>query len=95
MTSEVIPVDEDQLRVEIRNHYAEVATSPDHEFHFHTGREAARRVGYDESLIHGLSDEVIASFAGVANPFHFGLPESGETVLDIGSGAGVDSIIAA
>ena len=95
MTSEVIPVDEDRLRVEIRNHYAEVATSPDHEFHFHTGREAARRVGYDEFLIHGLSDEVIASFAGVANPFHFGLPESGETVLDIGSGAGVDSIIAA
>ncbi len=93
--SDVIPVDEDQLRSEIQKHYAEVATSPDHEFHFHTGREAARRVGYDDSLIDGLPDEVIASFAGVANPFHFGLPKPGETVLDVGSGAGVDAIIAA
>lgn len=93
--SEVIPVDEDQLRVEIQKHYAEVAISPDHEFHFHTGREAARRVGYDDSLIDGLPDEVVASFAGVANPFHFGLPQQGETVLDVGSGAGMDAIIAA
>ncbi len=93
--SDVIPVDEHQLRSEIQKHYAEVAISPDHEFHFHTGREAARRVGYDDSLIDGLPDEVIASFAGVANPFHFGLPKQGETVLDVGSGAGVDAIIAA
>ncbi len=95
MTSDVIPVDEDQLRLEIQKHYAEVATSPDHEFHFHTGREAAHRLGYDDSLTDGLPDEVIASFAGVANPFHFGLPRPGETVLDVGSGAGVDAIIAA
>ena len=81
--------------MEIQKHYAEVATSPDHEFHFHTGREAARQVGYDDAIIDNLPDEVIASFAGVANPFHFGLPRSGETVLDVGSGAGVDAIIAA
>jgi SAM-dependent methyltransferase len=93
--TDTIPVDEDQLRVEIQKHYAEVATSPDHEFHFHTGREAARQVGYDDAIIGDIPDEVIASFAGVANPFHFGLPRSGETVLDVGSGAGVDAIIAA
>jgi SAM-dependent methyltransferase len=93
--SNIIPVDEDQLRVEIQKHYAEVATSPNHEFHFHTGREAARQVGYDDSIIEDIPDEVIASFAGVANPFHFGLPRSGETVLDVGSGGGVDAIIAA
>ncbi len=91
----IIPVDEDQLRAEIQKHYAEVATSPDHQFHFHTGREAARRVGYDDAMIEDLPDDVIASFAGVANPFHFGLPRSGETVLDLGSGAGVDVWIAA
>ncbi len=93
--TDVIPVDEDQLRVEIQKHYAEVATSPDHDFHFHTGREAARRVGYDEAIIADIPDEVILSFAGVSNPFHFGLPRPGETVLDVGSGAGVDAIIAA
>ncbi len=91
----VIPVDEDQLRIEIQKHYAEVATSPDHEFHFHTGRDAARQAGYDESIIRDIPDDVIASFAGVADPFHFGLPKPGETVLDVGSGAGVDAIIAA
>jgi ubiquinone/menaquinone biosynthesis C-methylase UbiE len=42
-----------------------------------------------------MPDEVIASFAGVANPFYFGLPKPGETVLDLGSGAGVDAFIAA
>lgn len=92
--TDTVPVDVDQLRVEIQKHYAEVAMSPDHEFHFHTGREAARQVGYDDAIIDEIPDEVIASFAGVANPFHFGLPRSGETVLDVGSGAGVDAIIA-
>jgi SAM-dependent methyltransferase len=91
----VTPVDEQQLRSEVQKHYAEVATSPDHEFHFHTGRKAALRVGYDEEIIDDLPDDVIASFAGVANPFHFGLPRPGETVLDVGSGAGVDVMIAA
>ncbi|MFV1962581.1 MAG: methyltransferase domain-containing protein [Acidimicrobiia bacterium] len=93
--TDVIPVDEDLLRLEIQKHYAEVATSPEHEYHFHTGREAARQVGYDEAIIEDIPDAVIASFAGVANPFHFGLPKPGETVLDVGSGAGVDAIIAA
>lgn len=92
---DVIPVDEDQLRLEIQKHYAEVANSPDHEFHFHTGRDAARRVGYDEAIIEDIPDDVIVSFAGVAHPFHFGLPKSAETVLDVGSGVGVDAIIAA
>lgn len=93
--TDLIPVDEAQLRVEIQKHYAEVALSPDHEFHFHTGREAARQVGYDKAIIADIPDDVIASFAGVANPFHFGLPKKGETVLDVGSGSGVDAIIAA
>lgn len=95
LTTGVQPIDPDVLREEVRKHYAEVATSPDHDFHFHTGRAAALQVGYDPSLIDDLPDDVVASFAGVANPFHFGLPEPGSVVLDIGSGAGTDAIIAA
>lgn len=88
-------VDTEVLRSEVQKHYAEVATSPDHEFHFHTGRKAARQAGYDDGLLEAFPDEVVESFAGVANPFYFGLPSEGSKVLDIGSGAGVDSLIAA
>ncbi len=95
MTTEAPPVDARLLRSEVRKHYAEVATHPDHEFHFHTGRMAARQVGYSDAVLDDLPDEVVESFAGVANPFHFGLPPPGANVLDIGSGAGVDAVIAA
>ena len=95
MTTDHAPVDADVLREEVRKHYAEVATTPDHDFHFHTGRRAARQVGYDDALLSDLPDDVLASFAGVANPFYFGVPRAGETVLDVGSGAGVDALIAA
>lgn len=95
MTTDSASVDTDLLRSEVRKHYAEVATSPEHDFHFHTGRAAAIQVGYDAALIENLPDALMTSFAGVANPFHFGLPQRGETVLDVGSGAGVDAIIAA
>jgi Methyltransferase domain len=63
-----------------------------------TSTPAERRpgqVGYESSTIDDLPEAVIASFAGVANPFYFGLPKPGETVLDVGSGGGVDAIIAA
>lgn len=56
----MIPVDEDQLRLEIQKHSAEVANGPDYEVHFHTGRDAARRVGYDEAIIEDIPDDVIA-----------------------------------
>ena len=95
MTTESASIDTDVLRSEVRRHYAEVATSPEHDFHFHTGRAAALQVGYDSALIEDLPNGLMASFAGVANPFHFGLPDAGETVLDVGCGAGVDVIIAA
>ena len=88
-------VDVGVLRHEVQHHYAEVATAPEREFHFHTGSQAAGQVGYDESLLVGLPEEAVEAFAGVANPFHFGVPTAGERVVDIGSGAGMDSIIAA
>jgi len=88
-------VDVAVLRHEVQHHYAEVATTPEADFHFHTGKSAAKQVGYDDDLLLGLPDGAVEAFAGVANPFHFGLPSPGENVLDIGSGAGMDSVIAA
>jgi SAM-dependent methyltransferase len=88
-------VDVDVLRDEVRHHYAQVAVAPNEEYHFHTGRKAALHVGYDPALLDDLPDEALEAFAGIANPFHFGLPAEGEKVVDIGSGGGSDAMIAA
>src|SRR5574341_525288 len=84
------------LRTEIQKEYADVATNPGRGFHFHTGPEYAERVlGYEPAWLAALPAEVTASFAGVGNPFAIGPLREGETVLDIGSGAGTDAFIAA
>jgi arsenite methyltransferase len=88
-------VDVEQLRSEVQAHYAEVAHDPAGEFHFHTGRGATSRLGYGPELLDGFPESCIEAFAGVANPFSFGLPEPGERVIDIGAGGGLDSLIAA
>ena len=83
------------LRKEIQVKYTEVATSPELEFHFHHGRPLAKILEYADELLEGLPDEAVESFAGVGNPFSLGKIAPGETVLDIGSGGGFDSFIAA
>ena len=88
-------VDVDRLRQEVQDHYAEVAHNPHGEFHFHTGHAATTRLGYTEALLDGFPDACIEAFAGVANLFSFGLPQTGEKVVDIGSGGGLDALIAA
>ena len=88
-------VDVDALREEVRKKYREVADTPTAEFHFHTGRQHALSMGYPESPLDQLPDEATDAFAGVANPFYWGLPKPGEKVVDLGSGAGMDSLIAA
>ncbi len=88
-------VDIEQLRTEIQEKYAEVVAKPNSDFHFHTGRVAAKRAGYEDPWIDGVPESALGSFAGVANPFHWGLPRAGEYVVDVGSGAGTDSMIAA
>lgn len=85
----------DELRGEIRKEYTSVALDPGKGYHFHTGRRLARLLGYDEQLYAGLPEGNIASFAGTGNPFAAGPINPGETVVDIGSGAGFDSLIAA
>lgn len=85
----------DVLRREIQEKYTEVANSPELEFHFHHGRPLAKILEYADELLEDLSEEAVESFAGVGNPFSVGKIELGETVLDIGSGSGFDSMIAA
>ena len=85
----------DQLRDEIRDKYAEVVHTPDAEFHFHTGRDLTRRLGYDQAAVEMLPDCAVESFAGVANPFEHRAIEPGEHVVDLGSGAGLDAFLAA
>ena len=88
-------VDVDELRREVQEKYREVAADPTADYHFHTGRAHALRMGYPQSPLDELPDEATDAFAGVGNPFYWGLPQPGERVVDLGSGAGMDSFIAA
>jgi arsenite methyltransferase len=83
------------LRQAIQDEYAVVATDPAHGFHFHTGRPLARLLGYDDAWLDGIPEATIASFAGTGNPFALGILRDGEFVVDVGCGAGIDSLIAA
>jgi ubiquinone/menaquinone biosynthesis C-methylase UbiE len=88
-------LDTNLLRAAIRTEYTDVAECPAKGFHFHTGRALAHRLGYPVAWTDHLPEAAIESFAGVGNPFSWGVPESGETVLDLGSGAGFDALLAA
>ena len=84
-----------KLRLAIQEEYEAVALRPDQGFHFHTGRPLARILGYDEAWLENIPEVAIESFAGTGNPFSLGTIEPGERVVDVGSGAGIDSFIAA
>ncbi len=88
-------VDRDRLREAIQAEYREVAAVPHKGFHFHTGRPLATMLGYDADNIDSVPSENLASFAGTGNPFQLGKLQPGARVVDIGCGAGFDSLIAA
>jgi arsenite methyltransferase len=88
-------VDRDDLRQQIQAKYTDVAIDPEQGFHFHTGLPLARMLGYGEEEIASLPASAVESFAGTGNPFLMGRLASGESVLDIGCGAGFDSLLAA
>jgi arsenite methyltransferase len=88
-------VDPVALREQVRDKYREVAADPTRTFHFHTGRALARRLGYDADAVAALPERAVESFAGVANPFALRRLAPGDRVVDIGSGAGFDSFLAA
>ncbi len=83
------------LRDEIQNEYTDVACDPSKGFHFNTGRRASEINEYAPEWIDFIPSEVLESFAGMGNPFSLGSLQPGEHVVDVGSGAGLDSLIAA
>jgi SAM-dependent methyltransferase len=94
MSATDIPIDVDVLRDEIQKTYTQVSTEPGQEFIFPTGRGWAEDLGYPAELAN-VPEATAQSFAGVANPFALGRVEPGQTVLDLGCGAGTDLLIAA
>ena len=95
MAIEVEGLDVALLRSEIQRTYADVSTQPDREFIFPTGRAWALDLGYPQNLLARVPEASCESFAGVANPFSMGPLQPGENVLDVGSGAGTDTLVAA
>jgi arsenite methyltransferase len=93
--SDDVLVDRAQLRDQVRDKYRKVATDPGGTFHFHTGRRAAAHLGYDDEVVDRLPDAAVESFAGVGNPFVLRRLGTGERVLDVGSGGGFDTFVAA
>jgi SAM-dependent methyltransferase len=87
-------LDVEGLREAIREEYAAVAMHPEQGFHFHTGRPLARLLGYEDAWLHGIPEPTIASLAGTGNPFSLGALVMGEHVVDVGCGAGIDTLIA-
>jgi SAM-dependent methyltransferase len=88
-------VDLEALRASIRAEYAAVAAEPDRGFHFHTGYRLAAILGYAQEWIERLPRGAVVSMAGTGNPFTLGQLDPGERVVDCGSGAGADALIAA
>ena len=89
-----ISIDTKALQREVQVKYAEVALTPTKGFHFHTGRPLAERLAYPKEVLDTLPEGCVESFAGVGNPFSLGAIRPGETVVDVGSGAGFDSLVA-
>lgn len=86
----------DKLRQLVRAEYDRVAREPGANFHFHRGPQyAAQRLGYDAHEMALIPEDSTAAFAGVGNPQRIGPIEPGETILDVGCGAGMDLLLAA
>nr|WP_161602582.1 methyltransferase domain-containing protein [Tautonia marina] len=85
----------DDLRSSILDRFGKVATDPDREERFPVGPESAKALGYDAAEVDALPPSLTESFCGVGNPFSLGEPELRQTVLDLGCGAGFDTLLAA
>jgi ubiquinone/menaquinone biosynthesis C-methylase UbiE len=90
-----VAFDPRELEAKVKAMYREVALNPQGEFHFEMGRKLAERLGYDPQDLDRIPAEAIESFAGVGHYFRLADLREGETVIDFGSGSGMDSFIAA
>jgi arsenite methyltransferase len=95
METELTRRDKERIEASIRGKYVKVAVSPEGLFRYPTGRAGLEALNYDPHIIKALPEPVAAFFCGVGNPFSLGAIKPGEAVLDIGCGAGVDSLVAA
>lgn len=95
MDTELTPQDQKRIEESIRGKYVKVAVSPEGQFRYPTGRAGLEALHYDPQIIQPLPESVAAAYCGVGNPFALGPIHPGEAILDIGCGAGVDSILAA
>ena len=96
MSTVYVPkIDREALREAIREEYDAVACTPERGFHFNTGRSHALKLGYHATWLDGVPSGSVASFAGTGNPFELGVLKPGMRVVDVGCGAGIDSLIAA
>lgn len=95
MTQSATRVDAAELRRQVQEKYRDVALTPEMGFHFHVGRPLAEMLHYPMDLVDALPPRIVESFAGVNDPFSMGDLVPGEIVVDVGSGAGFDSILAA
>lgn len=95
MSTSTINVDTSKVLNAVQEMYEEVATCPNKEFHFPTGRDSCLILGYPEEELDAIPDTAVESFAGVGYPFLADVIEPGDTVLDIGSGSAADALIAA
>jgi arsenite methyltransferase len=87
-------IDESELEQKVKDMYREVAVNPHGEFHFEMGRAMAERLGYSPEDLDRIPSEAIDSFAGVGYYFHLLNLEEGESVIDLGSGSGMDTFVA-
>jgi len=84
-----------ELEAKVKDMYRHVAEQPERDYHFELGRPLARRLGYPEDDLNRIPDGAIESFAGVGYFFDLAALERGESVLDLGSGSGMDAFFAA
>ena len=94
-TVQVQQVDTAELEAKVKNMYRDVALNPHGEYHFEMGRKLAEKLGYERELLDKIPSSAIESFAGVGYYFDLAGIKPGDNILDLGSGSGMDSFIAA